>query len=64
MRELNIEILPEEVKRELFEFYEFLLKKYKIKEKRIKDLEKEILADQIQIDTKGWKFNREEIYER
>lgn len=30
----------------------------------MKSVEKEILADQIQIDTKRWKFEREEIYER
>jgi hypothetical protein len=29
----------------------------------MKDVEKEILADQIQIDTKKWKFKREEILE-
>ncbi len=27
-------------------------------------IEKEILADQIKIDTRKWKFNREEIYAR
>jgi hypothetical protein len=28
------------------------------------EIEKEILSDQIKIDTTKWKFNREEIYER
>jgi hypothetical protein len=28
------------------------------------EIEKEILADQIKIDTTKWEFNREEIYER
>jgi hypothetical protein len=28
------------------------------------NIEKEILADQIKIDTSKWKFNREEIYAR
>jgi hypothetical protein len=28
------------------------------------NIEKEIFADQIKIDTKKWEFNREEIYER
>ncbi len=27
-----------------------------------RDIEKELLSDQIKIDTKKWKFNREEIY--
>jgi hypothetical protein len=28
------------------------------------NIEKEIFADQVKIDTKKWEFNREEIYER
>jgi hypothetical protein len=32
---------------------------------RLKEsIEKEILADQIKVDTTKWKFNREEIYAR
>jgi hypothetical protein len=32
---------------------------------RLKEsIEKEILADQIKVDTTNWKFNREEIYAR
>ena len=27
-----------------------------------RDIEKEILADQIKVDTRKWRFNREEIY--
>jgi hypothetical protein len=27
-----------------------------------RDIEKEILADQIKVDTKKWRFNREDIY--
>jgi hypothetical protein len=62
----DVDILPEEAKKELIDFYELLIKKYKqkISYKTVKDVEKEILADQIQIDTKKWKFRREEIYER
>jgi len=63
MQNLNMELLPEKAKRELIDFYEFLLKKYGLK-RSDDDIEKEILADQIQIDTRGWKFNREEIHER
>lgn len=29
-----------------------------------RDIEQEILADQIRIDTKKWRFRREEIYAR
>ena len=60
MEKIDIEILPEEAKRELVNFYNLLLKKYNIR--RINEIEKEILADQIQIDTRGWRFDRDEIY--
>jgi len=29
-----------------------------------RDIEKEILADQVKVDTRRWKFNREEIHAR
>jgi len=49
-RHLTIE-LPDEFNEHDFEI---------IRLKR--DIEKEILADQIKVDTRKWKFNREEIY--
>ena len=61
----EIELLPEEGKKLLVEFCEFLVKKYGNMHYRKRDkrsIEKDILADQIAIDTKKWKFNREEIY--
>jgi len=68
MQNLNIEMLPDEARKELLKFYEMLLRKYNLKKYDFKknedDIKKEILADEIQIDTRGWKFNREEIYER
>jgi len=65
-QKIDLEVLPEEARKEMIDFYELLIKKYKqrISYKTMKDVEKEILADQIQIDTKKWKFKREEIYER
>jgi hypothetical protein len=64
-QKIDLEVLPEEARKELLDFYELLIKKYKqrISYKTMKDVEKEILADQIQIDTKRWKFKREEILE-
>ena len=63
IKQIDLGILPKEARRELMDFYEFILKKYGIN-KEGKDIEKGILADQIKIDTKKWKFNREEIHER
>ena len=50
---LNIE-LPEEFKGQEVEIT------IRLKE----SIEKEILADQIKVDTTKWKFNREEMYAR
>jgi len=63
-KQLDLECLPEEARRQLLDFYEYLLNKYTQQMKTTNDIEKEILADQIQIDTRKWKFKREEIYER
>jgi len=65
-QKIDLEALPEEARKELMDFYESLIKKYKRKtnHKTVEDVEKEILADQIQIDTKKWKFEREQIHER
>ena len=68
METLNLDLLPDEAKREVIQFYNRLLNKYKAKEfskdDEIKKLKKDLLADKIKIDTKQWKFNREELYER
>jgi len=29
----------------------------------MKDIEKLLLVDEVRVDTRGWKFSREEIYE-
>ena len=65
-QEIDLEVLPEDAIKELMDFYESLIKKYKKKigYKTVEDVEKEIFADQIQIDTKKWKFKREQIYKR
>ncbi|WP_456325323.1 hypothetical protein [Desulfonauticus submarinus] len=67
MQELNIEVLPDEAKEMLIEFYEFLLKKYSIKkneDNNKKNVLKEILSNPIGTLPDGYKFNREEAHER
>ena len=66
IREIDLTLLPENAKKELIDFYEFLLKKYGSKEKKDTEdvnIEKFFLINEIQIDTRKWKFSREEIYE-
>jgi len=65
-RYIDLESLPEEARKELVEFYEYLKNKHKQRKicNTMNDIGIEIMADQIQIDTKGWIFKREEIYER
>lgn len=43
---------------------EFKGKEVEITVRVKREIEKEILADQIQVDTTKWKFSREELYER
>ena len=68
METLNLDLLPDEAKREVVQFYNRLLNKYKLKEfsknDEIQKLKKMLLTDKIKIDTTQWKFNREELYER
>ena len=68
METLDLDLLPEEAKKEVVHFYNRLLKKYKSKQSKtnneIEGLKKELLVDKIMIDTKKWKFNRDELHER
>jgi len=60
---IDIDLLPDEGKEELLSYYNKLLKKYKItKNESISGLEN--FYDKIKIDTRKWKFNREELHER
>ena len=59
MKTIDLEKLPEEARKELLDFYEFLLQKYK-KEKNKN--EKKLSA--IKVKTKNFKFSREEAEKR
>jgi len=65
MEKIDLTLLPGEARRELIDFYEFLLEKYGSgKEKNnMEDIKETLLINKVQIDTKNWKFSREEIYE-
>ena len=65
MEKIDLMLLPEEARRELIDFYEFLIEKYGTKKKKdnIKDIKELLLINKVQIDTKNWRFSREEIYE-
>jgi len=59
---LDLEILPEEARKELLDFYKSILKKYKVKIKFVDDVDK--FFDKYSLDLSLFKFNREEIHER
>jgi len=59
MKTIDLEKLPEEARKELLDFYEFLLQKYK---KKKNENEKKLSA--IKIKTKNFKFSREEAEKR
>ena len=62
---LDLNSLSEEARNELESFYEYLLFKYKKrKKKKEKTLSSGAKFTAVQIDTKGFKFDREEANER
>ena len=65
MEKIDLTLLPENARRELIDFYEFLLEKYGSRKEKnnIENIEETLLINKVQIDTKNWKFIREEIYE-
>ena len=65
IKEIDFSILPEEARRELIDFYEFLLEKYV---RRRKNARKETFFSMIKKHSftlpSTYRFNREELYER
>ncbi|KAA0257646.1 hypothetical protein FHQ18_07840 [Deferribacter autotrophicus] len=61
---IDLDILPEGAKKELFNFYELLLKKYKIsKENKLTD-DVDKFFEKYALNLDNFKFKREEIHER
>ena len=62
---IDLNSLTEEARKELESFYEYLIFKYKkIKKNKHKNQHDKTRFSAIQLDTKGFKFNREEANER
>ena len=64
VKEINMDILPEEVKKELLDFYEYLVNKYG--RKKLKDRKaffESVKAHSFKLP-EAYKFNREELHER
>ena len=64
IKEIDINVLPEEVKKQLLDFYEYLVNKYG--KKKLKD--KKEFFESVKVHSfklpKDYKFNREELHER
>jgi len=69
-KEIDIGILPEEVKKELLDFYEYLITKYGKKELELKSpiKDRRVFFESVKKHSvklpRGYKFNREELHER
>ena len=67
---IDIHILPQKAQNELIDFYQFLVQRYasrkRKKQKHNLNNHKEVSSffDQYSIDLTGFKFNRDELYER
>lgn len=64
IKEIDMDILPEEIKKELFDFYEYLANKYG--KKRLKD--KKMFFESVKLHSlklsEDYRFDREELHER
>ena len=67
---IDIHILPQKAQNELIDFYQFLVQRYtsgktkKRAPKITKAKKASSFFDQYSIDLTGFKFNRDELYER
>ena len=61
--QLDLEILPNEAKKELMEFYQFLLFRYGKRINKVKELKKLFMKPKGKLPY-NYKFNREEAHER
>ena len=64
-KEIDLDALPEEARKELMDFYEFLFYKYPHKNlKQKKEALKSILQNPVGILPENYRFSREEAHER
>jgi hypothetical protein len=67
---IDIHILPQKAQNELMDFYQFLVQRYASGKRRRQassgNTSKKVsnFFDQYNIDLTGFKFNRDELYER
>ena len=66
IKEINLKILPEEARKTLLDFYEYLVSRYR---KNADKLDKEnrlkkILSNPVDVLPADYKFDREEAHER
>jgi hypothetical protein len=63
-KKLDIDILPEGLRKELLDFYEFLVQKHSVKKKRAKNAFFESVKLHSFKLPMDYRFNREELHER
>ncbi len=69
-KEINLNVLPEEIKKELLDFYEYLVTKYGKQrlERKSPTKDKNAFFESVKMHSLklpgGYKFNREELHER
>jgi len=62
---IDLNALSEEARKELESFYEYLIFKYKkVKKQKAENKSHKNKFSSLQLDTKGFEFNREEAHER
>lgn len=68
IQEIDMSVLPKEVKKELLDFYKYLVIKYRKKEPKQKSFLKKSFFESLKKHSfklpEDYKFNREELHER
>ena len=63
-QKIDLEVLPEEARKKMIDFYELLIKKYKTKTKNELADDVDKFFDRYNLELTSFKFDREKAHER
>ena len=63
-QKINLDVLPEEARKELIDYYDYLKSKYTKGTEQVEKRLKKILSNPVGVLPVNYRFNREEAHER
>ena len=63
-QKINLDILPEEARKELIDYYDYLKSKYAKETEQAEKRLKKVLSNPVGILPANYRFNREDAHER